>query len=199
LPVLHAGGIVVPVDKELKSGELRHVLEDCGSRILFTERAYLDAVAEIGGSLPALRKIVLLDGSSERTALQALYETIAVMADEWQQLVEKFHIPREERSRLESLGRQLEGILREKSPADAPEIKLPGIFAEEAMRFRKFCRDRGLCSFEEFMADTLPSPPAETAMTRLSSSIPRERPVAPKGPCSATATSSATSGIQYRS
>ncbi|MEZ4599205.1 MAG: AMP-binding protein [Syntrophotaleaceae bacterium] len=159
LGILHAGGIVVPVDKELKSGELRHVLEDCGSCILFTERAYLDGVAEIGRELPDLKKIVLLDGSSDLNALQTLSETIALMVDEWQQLAEKFHIPPDERSRMEALGRQLEGLLRQNSQAETAEVQERGLFAKEALRFRKFCQDHGLCSFDEFVvADTPPRP-----------------------------------------
>lgn len=158
---LHAGGIVVPVDKELKSGELRHVLADCGACILFTENAHLDAVVEIGGDLPALKKIVLLEGSTERTAHQALHETIAVMADEWQSLTERLNIPAEETSRLVALGRKLDGILREKTAADT--VLQHGIFAEEGARFRKFCREHGLCLFDEFVRETPPRPSGRNA------------------------------------
>ena len=38
LAILQSGGIVVPVDKELKAGELRHVLGDCGARLAMAER-----------------------------------------------------------------------------------------------------------------------------------------------------------------
>jgi long-chain acyl-CoA synthetase len=160
--ILHGGGIVVPVDKELKSGELRHVLRDCGSRILFTEKAHLEAVAEIGADLPALEKIVLIDGSAERNTRQTLLDTIAALADEWHQLADRFNIPREETARLEVLGNQLEGILRENSAVEATGLTAPALFAQEGVRLRKFCRDRGLCSFDEFTSDTLPHPSSRT-------------------------------------
>jgi long-chain acyl-CoA synthetase len=161
LGTLHAGGIVVPVDKELKSGELRHVLVDCGACILFTENAHLDAVVEIGADLPSLKKIVLLEGSTERTAHQALHETIAVMADEWQSLTERLNIPAEETARLVALGRKLDGILREKTAEDT--VLQHGIFAEEGARFRKFCREHGLCLFDEFVRETPPRPSGRNA------------------------------------
>ncbi|HEX9077964.1 MAG TPA: AMP-binding protein, partial [Desulfuromonadaceae bacterium] len=61
LGILKAGGICVPIDKELKSIELRHVLSDCEASILFTERPYFDTVHEMVGDLPSLRQIVMLN------------------------------------------------------------------------------------------------------------------------------------------
>ncbi|HEX9022393.1 MAG TPA: AMP-binding protein, partial [Geobacteraceae bacterium] len=61
LGILKAGGICVPIDKELKSIELRHVLSDCEAGILFTERPYFDTVHDMVGDLPSLRQIVMLN------------------------------------------------------------------------------------------------------------------------------------------
>ncbi|RNC70409.1 MAG: long-chain fatty acid--CoA ligase [Desulfuromonadales bacterium] len=63
LGILKAGGIVVPIDRELKGTELRHILFDSGARVLFTERPYLDTVEGILGSLPSLELIVTFDGA----------------------------------------------------------------------------------------------------------------------------------------
>lgn len=60
LGILKAGGIVIPIDKELKSIELRHVLADCEARVLFTDRPWFDAVHEMVNGLPCLRQIVTL-------------------------------------------------------------------------------------------------------------------------------------------
>ena len=64
LGILKAGGIVIPIDKELKSIELRHVLADCEARVLFTDHPYFDAVHEIVNGLPYLRQIVTLNPAS---------------------------------------------------------------------------------------------------------------------------------------
>jgi long-chain acyl-CoA synthetase len=163
LGILHAGGIVVPVDKELKSGELRHVLADCGARALFTESSYLDAIDEIGGDLPALQKIVLLEGSVERTASQALRETMAVMVDEWHRLIERFNIPLDETVRLETLGRKLEGFLLGESPSEKASGPKGSLFTEEHVRRRKYYRNHGLCSFDEFAIVSEPRPSGRSA------------------------------------
>ncbi len=59
--IMKAGGIVIPIDKELKSIELRHVLSDCEASVLFTERPYFDTVHEMVNDLPLLRLIVTLN------------------------------------------------------------------------------------------------------------------------------------------
>lgn len=64
LGILKAGGVVVPVDKELKSLELRHILSDSGARVLFTERSSLETVLAMGEDVPALDLIVTLDGGN---------------------------------------------------------------------------------------------------------------------------------------
>jgi long-chain acyl-CoA synthetase len=156
LGILHGGGIVVPVDKELKSGELRHVLADCGARVLFTENSHLDAIGEIGTDLPALQKIILLEGSVERTASQALRETMAVMVDEWHRLIERFNIPAEETARLETLGRKLEGFLFTESGSEKTPGPKGSLFTEEHARRRKYYRNHGLCSFDEFASPSEP-------------------------------------------
>ncbi len=61
LGILKAGGIAIPIDKELKSIELRHVLADCEAKVLFTDRPYFDTVHEMVNGLPLLRQIVMLN------------------------------------------------------------------------------------------------------------------------------------------
>ena len=36
LGILKAGGVVIPVDKELKAAELKHIFTDCEAKVIFT-------------------------------------------------------------------------------------------------------------------------------------------------------------------
>jgi len=63
LGILKAGGIIIPVDKELKSTELRHILTHCEAEVLFTDNDHLCAIIEMSEDLPTLRLIVILDSS----------------------------------------------------------------------------------------------------------------------------------------
>ncbi len=110
--ILKAGGIVVPIDKELKKGELRHILSDCDARIIFIDRQYLELLEEIQENLPLLDRIVLLDSPAQNNACspaadQALHE----LAQEWQKLVSSMAIPKEKTARLESIANDVLHLL----------------------------------------------------------------------------------------
>ncbi|WP_305041406.1 AMP-dependent synthetase/ligase [Geoalkalibacter sp.] len=68
LGILKAGGVVIPIDKELKASEIRHILSDCQARFLFTEPQFLEIIREISPSLPSLETIVLLRSGRTRAA-----------------------------------------------------------------------------------------------------------------------------------
>lgn len=60
LAILRAGGVAVPIDKELKAAELRHILADSEARMIFVARPQLDTLLEILDDLPRLEKIILI-------------------------------------------------------------------------------------------------------------------------------------------
>lgn len=60
LGVLRAGGVVVPIDKELKHAELRHILFDSDARAIFSEGVWLEMVQEIAADLPSLSLLATL-------------------------------------------------------------------------------------------------------------------------------------------
>lgn len=60
LGILRAGGVVVPIDKELKRAELRHILLDSDARAIFSEGAWLEMVQEMAPKLPALSLVLTL-------------------------------------------------------------------------------------------------------------------------------------------
>jgi len=60
LGILKAGGVVVPIDRELKDMEVRHILVHSETRVLFIEGDRLDMVLGMAGELTELRLIVVL-------------------------------------------------------------------------------------------------------------------------------------------
>jgi long-chain acyl-CoA synthetase len=61
LGILKAGGVVIPIDRELKDIELRHILGHCEAEIVFCDGDHLAAILDMSKELPALRLIVTLD------------------------------------------------------------------------------------------------------------------------------------------
>lgn len=60
LGILKIGGVVVPIDKELKEAELRHILRDSNARIVLSEGRWLELAREMAADLPDLMLAVAL-------------------------------------------------------------------------------------------------------------------------------------------
>jgi long-chain acyl-CoA synthetase len=162
LAILQSGAIAVPVDKELKAGELRHILGDCGARLVFAEQPYLDVLSEIGEDLPNLEKIVLLDGPSPTGPNQLLNKTLGELADAWRNLAERHRIPAGDIAPLEDLGRRLERLLHEQSATTAPSKnnrkRRASVFTDEDYRRRQFFQKYAIVDLDKFPGEG-PAPP----------------------------------------
>jgi long-chain acyl-CoA synthetase len=106
LGILKAGGVVVPIDKELKSAELRHILTDCDARFVFTAPPCLDLVLEIFPDIPALEFIVTLSPTTTDDANAKVVQVLDVLIEEWRELVAAVDLPLERRTTMEVLARQ---------------------------------------------------------------------------------------------
>lgn len=105
LGILKSSAIAVPIDKELKQGELRHILTDCGARVLFTEQAYLDLIFDISESLPQLEKIVLLNQTSapKGQISPQIEQSLASLINDWKRLSKHYSIKDTDIQSFESL------------------------------------------------------------------------------------------------
>ena len=106
LGILKAGGVVVPIDKELKSAELRHILTDCDARYVFSAPPCLDLILEIFQHLPTLELIVTLTPSSSDSADPRLLQVLDALIEEWRELVSAVDLPIDRRTSMEVLARQ---------------------------------------------------------------------------------------------
>ena len=99
--ILRAGGIVVPIDKELKSAELRHILGDSEVRVIFVDRDHLDSLLEMSGALSAVKRIVLLHDQPCSTTLDASEkELLRQVRDELSGFLEDLSLSAEQSARL---------------------------------------------------------------------------------------------------
>jgi len=71
LGILRNGSIAVPVDKELKATELRHILTDSDTKFVFIGRQQLETLLEVIDDLPKLKQIVLIDTDTRQLAGQS--------------------------------------------------------------------------------------------------------------------------------
>ena len=107
LGILRAGGVAIPIDKELKSAELRHILADCGARIIFTDPPYLDALLEYVPALATLESIIVLHPTKQEGGDQMTAQALEALQAEWHGLVSSHDLPTEKVARIEHLAGQL--------------------------------------------------------------------------------------------
>ncbi len=159
LGILKAGGVVVPVDKELKSAELRHVLGDCDARVLFTDQPYLDTILEIAGALPLLGKIVTLHPSNSEGGIDPrIARAVEALIEEWQGFVATTGITPERVSRLETLASSVHRSLLT-SGKNRTEQSAPDDLFSRARLLRKDLAKQGRLFPYEALEYEAPLPP----------------------------------------
>ena len=154
--IAKAGGIIVPVDKELKRNELRHILEDCSARVLFTTEEYLETARELLAHLPAMEKIVLLapyHAGRKRLASQVEDAVVGVIG-EWRRLVLEYRISSEDVRRVQDAAEVLQNLMTPeltwKDVEDRAEAR------GKLGRDRRKSRDGGIESIGSFQKDGQP-------------------------------------------
>jgi len=157
LGILTANGIAVPIDKELKPGEVRHILRNSGARILFTEAAFLEPLSETLEELPELELVVLLNApprSEPRIPLQ-VDAALTSLADEWHRLARDYGMSEDDVARFETLAEGVLGLLippTESTPTAKPDGMLPRL---AAFRGRPAARTR-VEPLEALLSDEAP-------------------------------------------
>lgn len=111
--ILKGNAIAVPVDKDLKQGELRHILADSGARVLFTEQAFLETILDIAESLPSLEKIILLNHTTAKNGpLPPRAENaLTSLVSEWHRISSQYRISDTDIQTFEGLAESFHELL----------------------------------------------------------------------------------------
>jgi len=158
LGILKAGGIVVPIDKELKSSELRHILADCEARILFTDRPYFDTVLEIVDGLPSLQQIVTLNPSLQQGNDTLATKTFAGLPIGRQSLEPRIELSEQGGGRMGSLAIQMQRLLNVETKVTGQSKEINDPFLTIPTMFMEFASQGRLLTFEGLLHETPLSP-----------------------------------------
>ena len=168
LGILKAGGVAVPIDKELKSAELRHILSDCDASMVFSAPPCIDLLLEIFQDIPTLDKIVTLTPEAMVGTDSKAAQVLDALIEEWRELVTAIDLPVARRTSMELLARQTYRLL-------CPSCSESGTIIEPADPFdpvgrlrNKLTRDGKLLSLNS-LCHSAPLPqklrnPADTAV-----------------------------------
>lgn len=131
LSVLRAGCVAVPVDKELKANELRHILADSDVCAAFVGQGQFDLVLEILEDLPQLKTIVLLDVPlSDLTELGNTSGVLEQLNEAWQQLVQDLKVPDPLRQRIEDLAIQSHAFMANPDDIEGEQKRIINYLAQ---------------------------------------------------------------------
>jgi long-chain acyl-CoA synthetase len=163
LGILRSGGIVVPVDKELKSAELRHILSDCEARVLFVDEAYLEPILDMEDDLAHVDRIVLLGNSSSPEAsgsreLRILREVQEVL----EALPENLPLSPDVMERLRAVGAKVSGHIGGTAALSSAYGEHDDPLSPYRGVRKKLARSGRLLSLEEFQREGELPPPAHT-------------------------------------
>ncbi len=118
--ILRAGGIVVPIDNELKSAEVRNILADSETRILFIDPSFLEILLEKDNDLTSLEQIVLFDDPLRKESpLPPEFMILGEVNDIIKELPDDLSLPPGLRDRLRSVASRISSHLAEKTDLQA--------------------------------------------------------------------------------
>jgi long-chain acyl-CoA synthetase len=167
--ILRSGGIVVPIDKELKSAELRHILSDSGVRVVFVDWTHLDRILEMAGDLAEVKQIVLLhDHSLSETSDSPEKEILLQVRDELKGLLGSLPLSAEQSARLRTVVDTVSSLAGVPDPGGSGRGEVDDFLSPKRSVRKELSRSGCLLPFEEFCRDDqIPEPshtPGDTAL-----------------------------------
>ncbi|MEI6305687.1 MAG: AMP-binding protein [Deltaproteobacteria bacterium] len=169
LGILKAGGVAIPIDKELKNMELRHILGDCEARIVFSDTPCLDLLVEIIGDIPTLERIVAFTAiTGETTPDPYTSDAMESLIDEWQALTAELNLPTERIARMEKLATQVHRMFCSMSAAKKEYLEISDPFAPIGAIRKRLIREGRLIGLQNFCHEAAipenPRQPHDTAV-----------------------------------
>lgn len=163
LGILRTGGIVVPVDKELKSAELRHILTDCEARVLFVDEGYLEPFLEMEDVLARVDRIVLLnDASLPASSMAPDLRILREVRDLLETLPEQLPLQPDILERLRKVSAKVSGQIDASAFPSANGDCNDPLSASCTVR-KELIRSRRLLSLNEFIIEGELPPPCHSA------------------------------------
>ena len=161
LAILRAGCIAIPIDKELKATELRHILNDSNTEAVFVGQPQFDTLLDVVDDLPKLKKFVLIDTPLAELINQdddaAMMENLTSL---WKELVKDLEISPERRKPIEEAAIQAYSGLAEQEGDPGKKKKGINFLSESAISRHRLLKEKRLFYYKDIFNST-PLAPAD--------------------------------------
>ncbi len=169
LAILNAGCIAVPIDKELKTTELRHILNDSDVQAVFAGQSQFETLLEIVDDLPALHNIILLDTPlADLTGKSELAGALEQLSSLWRQLVTDLSIPKERSTEIEEAVLMAHGLLTRETSQQTVKPSQINIFSETETTRNRLIKENRLFAYKDIFRTekplAAPNQPDDTAV-----------------------------------
>ena len=158
LGILRAECIAVPVDKELKTTELRQILDDADAEAIFVGQPQFETLLDIIDDLPKLKKIILIDvplsDISDRTDIAAVLEKISTL---WSELTSICNIPAGKKKQIEEAAVEAHTLLSASEEHEGDKKKT-NFLSRSATSRNKLLREKRLFDYKSIFKDELLGP-----------------------------------------
>ncbi len=159
LGILNAGCIAVPIDKELKAAELRHILNDSDVEAVFAGQVQFDTLLEIVNDLPSLKQIILLDTPlTDLTSKGELAGALEQLSTLWWKLVEDLNIPKDRRLEIEEAVLSAHGFLTHDNQKQPVSKNKTNIFSETEITRNRLIKEKRLFAYKDIFSTEKPLP-----------------------------------------
>ncbi len=160
LAILRAGCVAIPIDKELKATELRHILNDSNTEAVFVGQPQLDTLYDVIDDLPKLKKIVLIDSSlSGLTDQSETAGAIDHLSTLWKELVKDLDISTERCKLVEDAAIHAYSTLAEAEEQPGRKKKVINFLSDSAMIRHRLLDEKRLFTYKDIF-HLHPLPPA---------------------------------------
>ncbi|MDX2478797.1 MAG: AMP-binding protein [Desulfuromusa sp.] len=155
LAILRAGCVAIPIDKELKATELRHILNDSDTEAVFVGQPQLDTLLDVLDDLPSLGKIILIDAPlSELTDQSETADAMESLSSLWKELVKDLDIATERRKPIEEAAIQAYSILTQPEEHPGNKKQTINFLSESAMSRHRLLKENRLFSYKDIFHST---------------------------------------------
>ncbi|MCK5914408.1 MAG: AMP-binding protein, partial [Desulfuromusa sp.] len=160
LSILRAGCIAIPIDKELKATELRHILNDSDTQAIFVGQPQLDTLLEVIDDLPQLKKIILIDTPlSDFTDRSEIAGAMENLSSVWKELVKNLNISPELCKPIEDAAINAHLVLTKQEEEPGKKKKKTNFLSESEMSRNRLLKENRLFAYKDIY-HTPPLPPA---------------------------------------
>ncbi len=160
LAILRADGIVLPIDKELKATELRHILDDSDAQAVLVAQPQFETLLEVIDDLPLLEKIILLDSPlPEALDRDEVAVLVAKLSGLWRELVVDLKIPEERTLEIEDCANETLKLLSKQQQKQKDKQQKYNLLAGTELTRRKLLQEKRLFAFRD-ISESNPLPPS---------------------------------------